>query len=264
MINTSSPTYSMCYGRFQRSKYVKKYSQTTKAFTLPKNTTTFTKKPEFTECSTDDFDYSLTMNEENERLPNTYLRRGSSIDSEDDDYIVDLDDSPIQIGNIFSGVKPSLKFKKPSNKVIRISSSNSKAEYETQCDSLDNCSDVDCVESYEMQSLMSEDDYMELTERIFFLVKETKQAKSRGLISPIVLRNKLYDLLDTKKTPVNPELLFEECNFTNSTQIRSYPDKMIRQKGMLSDSMKRRRTSVRSVNDSPLSSLMSFLTQTNC
>jgi hypothetical protein len=111
---------------------------------------------------------------------------------------------------------------------------------------------------------MSEREYMLLTQRVFYLVHETKESKYKGLISPILLRNKMYDFLSTRSLPSTDDLLFEECDFSISPQIRSYPDTM-KKMNVASEKMRVRRSISSSAKKvRPFTSLFDYLTQMNC
>jgi hypothetical protein len=110
---------------------------------------------------------------------------------------------------------------------------------------------------------MSERDYMLLTQKVFYLVQETKNSKHKGFLSPILLRNKMYEFLSARSLPSTDDLLFEECDFAISPQIRSYPDTMKRKK-FISESLRVKRTkSYLAKNNQAFTSLFDYLSQMN-
>lgn len=178
-----------------------------------------------------------------------------SIDSEDEL-------SPV-VFRYSNGVKPSLVVKKPTNG-INLAKKDSRWENDTNYDSSASDSDEEVHAITEEQSLMSEREYMLLTQRVFYLVQETKESKYKGLLSPIILRNKMYDFLSSRSLPSTDELLFEEWDFSISPQIRSYPDTM-EKRNFASASIKAKRwTSSSAKKSQPFTSLFDYLTQMNC
>ena len=114
-------------------------------------------------------------------------------------------------------INTSITFKKPSNTTKGPKSAifDEDTQCETQSDDSDllsNCSEEDFCS-------MSEEDYLHLMERTSFLVREAKESKRRGLMSPSLLRNKMYDLLSRKSTPLEANFLFEEGDLDKSEAI---------------------------------------------
>ena len=118
-----------------------------------------------------------------------------------------------------SKVNSSIKFRRPSNaKPWNIRSSS--YDEDTQCDTCEDESDDDSIVMTEEEAQTSREQYLRLMHRTYYVVKETKEARYRGLLSPILLRNKLYDFLAVKTTPVEADMLFEVCDFKKTPTIR--------------------------------------------
>ena len=167
------------------------------------------------------------------------------------------------ISRLSFGIKPSLVIKKPSNS-INLDQSGGKSDYNTNYDSSASESDEETQGILEEKSQMSEREYLMLTQKVFYLVQETKDSKHKGLLSPILLRNKMYDFLAERSLPSSDDMLFEECDFATSPQIRSYTDGM-RKKKSLSANIKVKRSKSHFVKNSKgFSSLFSYLSQANC
>lgn len=67
---------------------------------------------------------------------------------------------------------------------------------------------------------MDEQDYVELMERTFFLVKDARDRRFRPLLSPSLLKNKMYGILHKRPSLVEQDLLFEEGDLEKSTRIK--------------------------------------------
>jgi hypothetical protein len=189
---------------------------------------------------------------------NTYL-----CFSTDENWTIDSEDelSPA-ISRFSNWIKPSIVIKKPTNR-INLDQKDSKWDENTNYDSSASESDEENQGITEEQSKMSERDYMLLTQKVFYLVQETKNSKHKGFLSPILLRNKMYEFLSARSLPSTDDLLFEECDFAISPQIRSYPDTMKRKK-FISESLRVKRTkSYLAKSNQAFTSLFDYLTQMN-
>lgn len=121
--------------------------------------------------------------------------------------------------SLSSKVNSSIKFRRPSNAKTWNKRSSSYEE-DTQCDTLEDESDEESIVMTEEEAQTSRAQYLRLMQRTYYVVKETKEARYRGLLSPILLRNKLYEFLAVKTTPVEPDMLFEVCDFKKTPTIR--------------------------------------------
>ena len=71
----------------------------------------------------------------------------------------------------------------------------------------------------EAENLITEEDYLYLMERTFYLVKEAKESRHRPLASPSILRNKMYEFLSRKSSPLETHMLFEEVDLEQHQTI---------------------------------------------
>lgn len=65
-----------------------------------------------------------------------------------------------------------------------------------------------------------EKEYYGCHERYYFLVKEAKESKFRGLSSPMLLKEKLYQIRFAKREHFQSDFLFEECDYAKESTIR--------------------------------------------
>ncbi|CAI2385197.1 unnamed protein product [Moneuplotes crassus] len=111
-------------------------------------------------------------------------------------------------------VNTSLTFKKPTNEEFK-----GIFEELTQCDSINTDSEGEHLFD-EAQCLMDEEEYVELMERTFFLVKDSLDRRFRPLLSPTLLKNKMYRILQQRPSLVEQDILFEEGALEKSTTIK--------------------------------------------
>ena len=71
----------------------------------------------------------------------------------------------------------------------------------------------------EAGNLITEEDYLYLMERTFYLVKEAKESRHRPLASPLILRNKMYEFFSRKSSPLETHMLFEEVDLEQHQTI---------------------------------------------
>lgn len=177
------------------------------------------------------------------------------------------DESNPSIAVPFCKVNRSIVFRKPTN-FEKVATRSSSYDADTQCDSLGDESDDSLGSITEEQAYLSEREYMRLMTRTFYLVKETKESRHKGLASPHVLRNKLYDLLSRKTTPVDPEYFFQECDYSKNATIRrlSTP-KLANTKASFSKSFNRKSraktTHTKNGIETAFDSVMQYLTKMN-
>lgn len=187
----------------------------------------------------------------------------------DDEISIDHDDEKrVSVLIPSSKINSSITFKKPTNK-IEYSKRGNSFEAETSCDSSANESDDESPCMTPEEAMFSEQQYLALMRRTYFVVKETKQAKFKGLSSPVLLRSKLYDLLSMKSTPCDTDMLFEEGDLNRHTTIKRNSEPMVYTPKTFSSSLKatkpRRRTSAKlSLQNDSVSSFFDFLTSVNC
>ncbi|CAI2384968.1 unnamed protein product [Moneuplotes crassus] len=160
-------------------------------------------------------------------------------------------------------VKTSLTFKKPTNQESKTHS----FDEDTQCESFtDSDGDVTLEDN---ECMMSEEEYVDLMEKTFFLVKDALDRRFRPLLSPTILKNKMYSILRKSPVLVEPDLLFEEGALEKSITMkrtRSHPttplcNRMVSihaNRKIYFDSMKKA-SSVRGQKESQISALFSFL-----
>jgi hypothetical protein len=113
----------------------------------------------------------------------------------------------------------SITFRKPINIDIVGHHSNPN-DFDTQCGTTEEDSDEDCDTFVPVSFQMSQVEYLNLVEKAWYLVKETKESRYRGLLSPVLLRQKMYDILTRKSAPLSNEILFEKCDLTKTETIR--------------------------------------------
>lgn len=113
------------------------------------------------------------------------------------------------------GLHTSLTFKKPTND----ESKSNFCEQDTQCDTMTTESDEELV-SEEAECQMTEEDYVYLMERTFYLVKDTLDRRHSPLRSPIVLRKKIHGIISNRPSIMEPDLLFEEGSLEKTTTIQ--------------------------------------------
>lgn len=113
----------------------------------------------------------------------------------------------------------SIRFRKPINVDVVGNPPNSN-DFDTQCETTEEDSDEDCDTFVPATFQMSQVEYLRLVEKTWFLVKETKESRYKGLLSPILLRQKMYDVLTRKSAPLSNEILFEKCDLTKTETIR--------------------------------------------
>ena len=113
----------------------------------------------------------------------------------------------------------SITFRKPIN-VDFVGYHSGSNDFDTQCDTSEEDSDEDCDTLVQASFQMSRVEYLNLVEKSWFLVKEAKESRYRGLLSPILLRQKMYDVLTRKSAPLSNEILFEKCDLTKTETIR--------------------------------------------
>lgn len=163
-------------------------------------------------------------------------------------------------------INTSITFKKPSNYKFPTTRASS-YDADTQCDSVDSDSDEDSPIIAEPQWKMTPTDYLKLMERTWFLVKETKERRFRGLASPIVLRHKLYEILSRHSAPANPDFLFVQGDLGKGSTIRRFSAPWIQSPEEVYEKQarrpKRKHSSKTNGFESAMNSLFKFLTKPN-
>jgi hypothetical protein len=122
-------------------------------------------------------------------------------------------------GMPWTKMNESITFRKPIN-VDVVGHHSGSNDFDTQCETSEEDSDEDCDTFVPASFQMSRAEYMNLVEKSWFLVKEAKESRYRGLLSPILLRQKMYDVLTRKSAPLSNEILFEKCDLTKTETIR--------------------------------------------
>lgn len=186
----------------------------------------------------------------------------------DDDCIEEHEDEhQLSVPMSPSMIKTSIKFKKPSNETPKFQRINS-YELETQCDTSESESDDEDNLMTSEQAQIAEEQYLFIMERAYYLVRETKESRHRTLLSPIVLRHKLYEMLAYKTTPVQTDMLFEEANLAKNETLRGPSFLKLEETSRkfsktYSKKLHKRRKTTKPEADM-FSQLLNFLTKTNC
>ena len=115
----------------------------------------------------------------------------------DDDPIDDVEEETIEFTH--THIKTSLVFRKPTDKCLEVSRKSFGEDTETQCDSsyCDSDDEIDLLD--DEQAKQAQLMYLRIMEKAHYLVKITKESKFRGYASPMLLQNKLYDILQSKR-----------------------------------------------------------------
>jgi len=123
--------------------------------------------------------------------------------------------------NIEISLNKSIKFRRPSNHTSGDFDNNH--ELKTNWDSMNSDNEDHSHEAANCNTQLSEEEYELLTQKVSRLVRDSKNLKTRGFISDILLKEKLYTTFLAKKGTIkNDDFLFIESTLAASKSIKNF------------------------------------------